>query len=133
MSAKQKRKEPVAELTLANLPFLDLGRIDMALVAELSPLIRDCLDRPHEKTPRNCDMRFKLTPVPEGDDEVNVEVEMSGKRPKRVTKTYTMRAKRKPGPDNEYVLLFNRDSADISPDGSPTILDEIRKNEGEDE
>lgn len=114
------------KLCLTNLPHLENGIIEEAFNAELARLVRDCEERPLDKSPRTLQLQVNLKPKPEMSaggiicDEVEVECAVTGKIPVQRTKTYVMK------PKHDGTIAFHPDLPD-EPDGS-TIMEEAERN-----
>ena len=115
-----------AELTLGNLALLDQGRIVEAFDQMLSDLTFDCTDRPLDMGARTLAMVVNLKPSEHVTGEVDVEFELTAKKPKSRSKKYTMTVKSKGG--RKHGLAFRPDAADINPNGDPTLLDQAARN-----
>jgi len=109
-------------LTLENLKLLDFGKIGAAFDAELSHVVKDCMDRPADNRARTVTIQFKLAPkvdVKAGlvhADEILVGCEIMGAVPKRRTQIYAM------VPKADGLLTFHPDLPE-EPEGS-TLYDE---------
>jgi hypothetical protein len=107
---------------LENLRRLDFGKVHAAFDKELERVVRDCQDRPADKTVRTVNIKFGLRPNVEVNENtidlasVAVEVEISSTVPKRRTKVYTMQAK------HDGRLGFQPDSPE-DPTQEPLFVD----------
>ena len=90
-------------LNLAALIEIDDGRINQAVNIELTKLVHDIYDRGADGGKRSLIIEIGLTPIVSGGnvDDVDVEVELASKAPKRRSKTYRMQQK------GGQALVFN--------------------------
>lgn len=86
------------KLTLAELANLDAGRVHVAFEQAVSRIVRDCLDRPGDKTPRKVLLQLQVVPVvgEEGQcEECLAEFQIKDSVPTRKSKTYSLATNRK--------------------------------------
>ena len=112
----------MATLTLESLKELDDGRVQAAFMHELRRAVKDCMDRPGDKTAREVSLVFKLTPIvgEEGMCEgADGDFHIKSKVPTRKTKTYNFRTNTRGdliyssnSPDNADQLTFG----DVNPE-----------------
>jgi len=111
------------QLSLENLKLLDFGVLNEVFAREVQSVVKDCADRPLEKTPRSVNMVFVFKPLVDrtggtGDlEKVEVACDVVTKVPKKKTKVYTMT------PKHDGTLVFHPDLPD-EPDGSTLYDDE---------
>ena len=82
------------KLTLAEFKDLDDGRLHVAWNKGLERLVKDCLDRPGDTSPRKLTMQLAIVPVQgqEGTlEDINGHVEIKDSIPVRKSKTYSFR------------------------------------------
>lgn len=80
-------------LDFKGLAVLDGGKLQAAFQAELAAAVRDCMDRPGDKSPRKVNLSMQLLPVmDETGEAANVQIKFDVKAaiPKRKTRTYEM-------------------------------------------
>lgn len=81
------------QLDFSGLQVLDNGKLSAAFQAELQAAVRDCIDRPGDKSPRKVNLSMQLVPVlDDTGDASNVQIKFDVKAaiPKRKTRTYEM-------------------------------------------
>lgn len=96
------------KLTLASLDIIDGGRLREAFEAALKQARLDCYDRPRLDGARKVILTVLLTPVSRQDGTLNsidVQFEIDGKTPKKVSPTHNMLAE-------QGGLFFNELSSD---------------------
>ena len=99
----------VKELSIANLPNLDYGKVSMAFAHHLKRVALDCADRPIEKKARAVTLQLAVVPCPNDDgscDSVKIQMTVSSTVPKHRTKVYDL------GLRAGGQLAFNEESAD---------------------
>lgn len=83
-------------LSLENLQQLDFGKIGAAFNAELTHVVKDCMDRPHDEKSRKVQICFLIAPaeanMTDGPGEtLDVGCEITSAVPKRRTQIYSMK------------------------------------------
>lgn len=110
---------PLYQLSLENLPALDLGKVNEAFRAQLARVVQDCMDRPGEQKARKVTLEVTVTPVLQSDGdctEAKVQMQVVASTPKLRTREYSMGIRRGGG------LVFNEDDPeDIT---SPTMFED---------
>lgn len=99
-------------LSLENLKELDFGKADEAFQGELAHVVKDCQDRPLDKTARKVTLTFLLKPEAHTDsmshqpdcERILVGLEITGSVPKRRTRVYDML------PRQDGTLVFHSES-----------------------
>lgn len=95
-------------LTLETLKDLDLGKVNAAFDRELAHVVKDCIDRPDDRTARTVSLELAVTPEAEGGvcEVVNGEFTIKSKVPPRRSRRYEMAVK------PTGVALINPESPD---------------------
>ena len=112
------------QLTLANLPELDLGKVDAAFTRHLARAVADCTDRPGDPTARKVVIEFQLKPARDqtGDcSTISLEAQIHSKVPAHRSRTFECT------PQGTF-LAFNAESPDDVEQRTFTDLKEEQEN-----
>lgn len=111
------------QLTLGNLKFIDMGKIDAALDMHVRRAIRDCLDRPGDEHARKVTLTFEIVPQTDqqgGCDHVLIGADVHSIVPKHKTRVYQCR------PNKDGEVFFNELDCELFEQG--TLDEEAERN-----